>query len=76
MTSFDDGQFYFLGDGHLWQFNRKAAPQGVSKKDKPKRCVDCDSDCWDVINKLNCWLYKPETDHCPWVHLDVPLPSE
>ena len=23
---------------------------------EPKRCVDCDSDCWYVHNHLKCWL--------------------
>lgn len=43
-------------------------------KEGISRCKDCDTDCWDVPNKLKCWLYEEGTGHCPWIHLDVVFP--
>ena len=44
--------------------------------DRKRRCADCDEDCWHVQNKLRCWMGWADTDHCPWVHGDVPFPPK
>jgi len=41
-----------------------------------RRCADCDHDCWDVRDKVACWMGWPNTDRCPWVHGDVPFPPK
>lgn len=47
--------------------------------DKP-RCIDCDEDCWNVTNKLECWLGIPDMpiaeSFCPWLMEGIPFPPK
>ena len=64
----------------------KTIPKSETKIDKPiKRCVDCDSDCWDVApHYLSCWLGVCSTGNnigiadglCPFLTDEVPLPPK
>lgn len=57
-----------------------------SQLPKPTRCQDCDEDCWDVPNKLRCWLggtshcggyyTEPAVGYCPWLMPGIPFPPK
>jgi hypothetical protein len=54
----------------------------------PKRCSDCDADCWLVADHLRCWsgglrftgtrweLQDIADGLCPWVHAGVEKPEQ
>ena len=31
------------------------------------RCVDCDADCNEVKDVMDCFLYDPERGYCPYL---------